>query len=140
MSDTIDITGKCLCGAVTFTAGLEAPHVGACHCKMCRQWASGPFLEVNCGTNVAFKGEDHIKTYSSSEWAERAFCGTCGTNLFYRLKQSGETMLAAGLVDNLDGFTMTMQVFTDEKPGYYSFADKTEEMTGKEVFAMFGGE
>lgn len=140
MTQKLNISGQCLCGAVKFKAGLKAPHVGACHCKMCRQWGSGPFLEVNCGTNITFDGEDHIKTYSSSEWAERAFCGTCGTNLFYRLKQSGETMLAAGLVDDLDGFKMTMQVFTDEKPAYYSFADKTEEMTGEQVFAMFGGD
>lgn len=138
MSDSSEISGKCLCGAVSFKAQPEAPHVGACHCKMCRQWGSGPFVEVNCGTSISFEGEENIKTFSSSDWAERGFCGTCGSNLFYRLKHSGETMLAAGLVDNLDDYKMTMQVFIDEKPDYYTFADKTEKMTGQEVFEKFG--
>lgn len=139
MSEKIDVTGKCMCGAVTFKAQIAEPHVGACHCDMCRQWGSGPFLEVNCGTSVEFQGSENISLYSSSDWAERGFCSTCGSNLFYRLKGTGETMLAAGLVEDLNGFDMNVQVFIDEKPAYYSFANKTEEMTGAEVFAKYGG-
>lgn len=138
MSDPLEITGRCLCGKVGFTAQPEAPHLGACHCKMCRQWGSGPFLEVNCGTNVTFTGEDHIKTYASSDWAERGFCDTCGTNLFYRVKENGMLLMAAGLIDNLDAFKLNLQVFIDEKPDYYTFAEKTETMTGQEVFEKFG--
>lgn len=140
MADKIHISGKCLCGAVSFSGTIAEPHVGACHCNMCRQWSSGPFLEVNCGTDVRFEGADNIKIYSSSEWAERGFCATCGSNLFYRLKGSGETMMAAGLLDEQSGLDMALQVFTDEKPDYYAFANETREMTGAEVFAMFGGD
>lgn len=139
MSDTIELTGRCLCGAVTFKAQVAEPHVGACHCAMCRRWGSGPFLEVDCGTGVSYEGAENISVYSSSEWAERGFCSKCGSNLFYRLKETGQTMMAVGLLDDQNGLDMNMQVFTDEKPSYYSFANKTEEMTGAEVFAKFGG-
>jgi len=30
------------------------------------------------------------------------------------------------------------QVFVDEKPEYYDFANKTKDFTGAEIFAMFG--
>mgnify|MGYP000571980733 FL=1 len=29
------------------------------------------------------------------------------------------------------------QIFSDEKPDYYDFADQTKMMTGEEVFAAF---
>lgn len=96
-------------------------------------------MDVDCGTSVSFKGEEHIKTFSSSDWAERGFCSECGSNLFYRFKHNGQTLMAAGIVDEMPGFTFGMQVFTDEKPPYYSFAEKTKEMTGQQVFEMFAG-
>jgi len=85
-------------------------------------------------------GEDKVSRYDSSEWAERAFCSACGTHLFYRLKQTDQHMLSAGLFD-LDGeLEFDHQIFIDEKPSYYCFADKTKNMTGAEVFAAFSGE
>lgn len=140
MSEPVAISGKCLCGAVTFTATANEAHFGACHCTMCRRWGSGPFLEIECGTNVAFKGEEHIKIYDSSEWGERGFCGECGSNLFYRIKESGSTGVAAGLVDDMSGFTMIAQVCIDDKPPYYSFAEKTKEFTCQQMFDLFAGQ
>lgn len=140
MTENIEVSGKCLCGAVAFSAKIAEPHVGACHCTMCRKWGGGPFLEVDCGSDVSYKGAENISTFSSSDWAERGFCSRCGSNLFYRLKETGQTMMAVGLLDDQSGLNMNRQVFIDEKPAYYSFAEKTEEMTGAEVFAMFGGD
>jgi hypothetical protein len=131
-------TGHCLCGAVTLTAHQASNHVGACHCTMCRRWGGGPYVEVNCGTNVSFTGEDHIGTFGSSAWAERGFCKTCGTHLFYRVKETGQCMVPAGLFDDDQDLAMQLQVFIDEKPAYYDFANETETMTGKEVFEKFG--
>lgn len=137
MTEKIDISGKCLCGAVRFTANSESPHLGACHCTMCRKWGSGPFLEIECGTSVRFEDEQNITVYSSSEWGERGFCSKCGSNLFYRIKESGSTGVAAGLIDDLSGFSMIAQVCVDDKPDYYSFAQKTKEFTCEEMFALF---
>jgi len=140
MTEKIEISGKCLCGAVTFNAKIAEPHVGACHCVMCRKWGSGPFMEVDCGTDVSYEGAENISTFSSSDWAERGFCAKCGSNLFYRLKESGQTMMAVGLLDDDSGLALKGQVFIDEKPPYYNFAEKTENLTGAEVFALFGGD
>lgn len=132
--------GHCLCGAVQVTAHEASKDVGACHCGMCRRWGGGPFIELDCGTDVTVTGEDHITVYSSSEWAERVFCKTCGTNLFYRLKETGQYMIAVGIFDDQDDLTFKTQVFIDQKPSYYSFAEKTDNMTGDELMAMFAPE
>jgi len=137
MSENTEATGQCLCGAVRFTARNMAFNVGACHCHMCRKWGGGPFMEIDCGTDVIFEGEENISLYHSSQWAERGFCKKCGSNLFYRLKETGQHMMQVGLFDDEAMFTLTHQVFIDEKPAYYSFANKTKEMTGEEVFALF---
>ncbi|MFN3233557.1 MAG: GFA family protein [Alphaproteobacteria bacterium] len=139
MSDTQERHGQCLCGAVKITAKQASTSVGACHCNMCRQWAGGPYLAVDCGTDVRFEGEQHIGTFGSSDWAERGFCKTCGSNLFYRVKASGQLIVAAGLFEDQDGFVFDHQVFVDERPTYYDFANETEDKTGAELFAEFSG-
>ena len=132
--------GHCLCGAITITAKQAASHVDACHCRTCRRWGGGPFVEIDCGTDVVIEGAETMTVYSSSEWAERAFCSACGSHLFYRLKDTGEHMVCAGLFDDATdkdaGLTLRRQVFIDEKPGYYSFAGDSETLTGAELFAM----
>lgn len=132
--------GGCLCGSVQFRAAACNTHVGACHCSMCRKWGGGPFFAVDCGTDVVFEGEESISVYSSSEWAERGFCSRCGSHLFYRLKGSGQTMIPAGLFDDLSAPVFDHQVFIDEKPGWYEFSNATKNMTGEEVFAAFAAQ
>ena len=138
MSEANKQTGSCLCGAVRFTKNNPNTKVGACHCSMCRKWGGGPYMEVNCGTDISFEGEDSISVYNSSEWAERGFCKNCGSHLFYRLKASQEHMVAAGLFDDQEHFVFESQVFIDKKPSFYSFSNKTKDMTEAEIFEMFG--
>jgi hypothetical protein len=139
MTETKTRSGSCLCGAVRVTATQAKDRVGACHCSMCRTWGGGPLMAVDCGTAVEFEGEEKITVFGSSKWAERGFCSTCGTHLFYRLKQSGQVIMSAGLFTDQTGFTFDHQVFIDEKPDYYDFANSTHDMTGAEVFAKWGG-
>jgi hypothetical protein len=94
-------------------------------------------MAVDCGTEVEIEGEEHVKVFDSSEWAERGFCSKCGTNLFYRLKQNQAFYMAAGIFTDHSGLIFDHQVFIDEKPDYYEFANETHNMTGAEVFARF---
>ena len=142
-TETTERHGHCLCGAVQITAKKAANHVDVCHCRMCRRWGGGPFVEIDCGTNVLIKGAERIALYISSEWAERAFCVDCGTHLFYRLRETGEHMVCAGLLDDgtdQNDLSLKRQVFIDEKPAYYDFAGDSETLTGAELFAMIQAE
>ncbi len=132
--------GQCLCGAVTFTATDMSNNVEACHCGMCRKWGGGPLMAVNCGTDVLFEGVENITVYDSSDWAERGFCNKCGSHLFYRLKEINEHQIPVGLFDNQEEFNFDLQVFIDRKPSFYSFENKTNEMTEAEVIEKYGSE
>ncbi|MBY4675425.1 GFA family protein [Marinobacterium arenosum] len=137
MSDTFEASGSCLCGATRLTAKATSRSVGACHCGMCRKWTGGPLLAVDCGTEVSLEGGENIACYASSDWAERGFCKQCGSHLFYRLKQSGQYIVPAGLLDGDAALHFDHQIFIDRKPDYYSFANPTEDMTEAEVFAKY---
>ena len=39
-------------------------------------------------------------------------------------------MVSAEAFDDTSGFAFTSQIFVDEKPAYYDFANKTKSMTG----------
>lgn len=129
------IKGHCLCGAVTVTATPASPHVEACHCDMCRRWGGIAFVGVQCGQNVSFTGEEHITRFASSDWAERGFCSKCGSNLFFQFLPTGSYGLLAGLFDDLGEVSMSEEIFIDEKPDYYDFAQDTVKKTGAETIA-----
>lgn len=129
--------GRCLCGAVAFE-GIGAPQVTACHCGMCRRWHGGPSVAARFAGGITIvDGTDTVGWWRSSDWAERGFCKTCGSTLFYRLVETGEIMGEAGSFDLPDGLVITEHYFIDEKPDYYAFSDDAPRLTGAEVFARY---
>ena len=132
------IEGHCLCGAVTVRAAPVRRQVDACHCTMCRRWNGIAFLGVMCGSEVAFEGEEHVVRYRSSEWAERGFCGRCGSSLFYRYLPNGNHSFLAGLFPDDALLPLAEEIFIDEKPPYYAFDADSAKLTGPEVMAKYG--
>jgi len=140
MNKNIDFAGQCLCGAVSIKLKEVKPSVGVCHCGMCRNWVGGPFMSLDAGENIEISGQKNIATYSSSDWAERAFCKQCGSNLFYRLKQNNTHYVMAGLFNIDDAVDLGHQIYIDEKPNYYNFSEDTPKMTRAEFEAMIAVE
>lgn len=137
MSDVGPAKGRCVCGAVRVAAAGASRHVAACHCGTCRRWGGGPLMAVDCGTEVGFEGEEHIAVYESSAWAERGFCRRCGSHLFYRLKAERRYFVPVGLFDDLEQPVFDEEVFVEEKPSFYAFANRTEKLTGPELYARY---
>ena len=131
------MNGHCLCGAVHFSSA-DATEIGACHCGTCQRWGGGPLLAVHCGDNVQFTGTEHIASYASSDWAERAFCKQCGTHLYYKLLTTGEYFIPAGTLET-EKLELASQIYIDKKPAYYTFANDTPTLTEQQVIAQYGG-
>jgi hypothetical protein len=82
------ITGRCLCGAVTYSADAEPVVQAVCHCTDCQRQTGNPFsvivavpratLNVEGSTLASFAttGEDHGGD------TERNFCSACGSPVF----------------------------------------------------------
>jgi hypothetical protein len=122
---------------VRFTAMPRERNFGVCHCGMCRRWSAGPFFALECGGTVRVEDASSLGVYRSSEWAERCFCKQCGTPLFYRLVDKDFYAVSTEAFDDRSGFVLSSEIFIDEKPAYYDFANPSQKMTGAEVFAAF---
>ncbi|WP_282145492.1 GFA family protein [Alteromonas stellipolaris] len=133
--------GSCLCGAINVVAENINPKFTVCHCESCRQWGGSALFALQCGTQVKFEDTtsagNNVSIHQSSEWASRGFCGNCGSHLFYRLNETGEYNIPVGIFQALDGLEMDMQYFSDQRPHYYCFSNKTKEMTKAEIMAYF---
>lgn len=125
-------SGRCLCGAVTFTAGNVETHHHACHCGMCRRWSGGPAF-ATAADGVAFEGEANIARYDSSEWAQRGFCKICGSSLFYYLKPYDRYIIYVGAFDEPKEFTLGTEIYVDSKRGNYEFAGSHPRLTEADV-------
>ncbi|TBU88305.1 GFA family protein [Phytopseudomonas dryadis] len=138
MNATQEKHGRCLCGAVGISISTAQLTVSACHCATCRKWGGGPLMVVESETPPRISGEQQVRVHASSDWAERGFCGQCGSHLFYRLKAGGFHAIPVGLLDGDEAWRFELQVFIDAKPAYYCFANQTRNLTGEELFAQHG--
>ena len=132
--------GTCLCGAVTVSAEPARDGLSVCHCDMCRAWSTSMFMafEARRGTVTA---QGPVTTYTSSEWAERAFCGQCGSPLWYRITAEGpmhgQYQVAAGLFADAGGMSPKLEVYIDRKPVGYALEGTRRTMTEAEVIAAY---
>ena len=139
MSATARRSGGCLCGAVRFE-GVVSARITACHCTQCQRWTGGgPLFSVGV-RDLELTGEVHVKAYRHSTWGERAVCAVCGTTLFWRMQDQPVGFVAAGLLDDQSGLTVTEEIFVDDRPGWMApwpdaaQSTKAEEMAKLRAF------
>lgn len=77
------------------------------------------------------------QSYRSSEWAERGFCSTCGSTLWYGTVHDGARHPAAGLFKDLQGAPMKIEFFADMCPSGYALAGDHRKLTTEETMALF---
>ena len=129
--------GGCLCGAVRFDARDVDVHFHACRCSMCQRWCGGPGFAAVVG-DVVFDDETALVRYASSDWAERGFCGRCGSSLFYFLKPIAQFNFQVGTFDDSTVFALAGEIFVDEPNPEFAFAGDHPRQTGAEVIAAAG--
>ncbi|KZZ28060.1 aldehyde-activating protein, partial [Sulfitobacter sp. HI0082] len=79
---------------------------------MCRRWTGSAFLEIDAKPgSLTYDGP--VKSYASSDWAERAWCDSCGSTLWYHLTLPGHDYysLSAGLVENAGGLPLKTEIY-----------------------------
>ncbi|PYG30524.1 GFA family protein [Pelagimonas varians] len=120
------LTGRCLCGSVTFET--EAPPKGAsvCHCGQCRRqsghlWASAYVPK----TELTITGK--VTWFEASETAKRGFCPTCGSFLFWHAPAEDTVSFALGAVDAPTGIHLEKHIFVASKGDYYDISDALKQ-------------
>jgi hypothetical protein len=133
-----DRTGGCLCGAVRYTVRDAPDTFGACHCTMCQRISGGVNLSFNVPADrIAISGGEAVRSYRSSAWAERSFCGTCGANLWYRGTDPADApqdySVAFGSLDDKSGMRLAVEICVETRPDAYAFAGERPQKRSEEV-------
>lgn len=130
------LEGHCLCGAVSIALHGANGEVDVCHCTMCQRWGGSFFGGVQ-GAAFDLSGRASVISYRSSEWAERAFCKSCGSHLWFRFIPADHYSLLAGLFElpTDTPLQIKQQIFVDEKPGWFDFAQSSPMKTGAQIIA-----
>lgn len=99
MKEIPEFTGRCLCGAVSYSVSAGTGKANVCFFKMCKR-ATGSPVPTSISVpkkRVTWKGAPAI--YASSDIATRGFCATCGSTLYYAGNESTTYGLTAGTAD-----------------------------------------
>jgi hypothetical protein len=109
-------TGRCLCGAVSYSCTGEPVAAGHCHCEDCRR-SSGSGHCSHLGVpeaSVTLRGETkgYARPADSGNVVTRHFCPTCGAAVFSTNSgMPGLTFLRASSLDDLEVFRPQMHVY-----------------------------
>jgi len=114
------LTGKCLCGEVSFEADGEVPVMANCHCTACRQSTGSTYAALMFMKKGDVKVSGTPKTFVHSSDAgntmTKSFCGACGTPLFTQNSaREGMLGLRAGLINEQAEFAPKVDVYTSSK-------------------------
>ncbi|MEM7172942.1 MAG: GFA family protein [Pseudomonadota bacterium] len=125
-----DISGRCYCGKVSYRAAV-VPEVSECHCSQCRKQSGHRYaiVETRAG-QVTIEGQECITWFQSSAGAERGYCATCGSTLFWRSLEDDEMAILAASIDAPTGLQITSHIFVEDKGDYYDITDKAPQFHG----------
>lgn len=117
--------GGCLCGAVRYEVAGPLRPVVLCHCSQCRR-STGHFMAATAARHRNFRllAAGELRWYASSDAARRAFCGRCGSTLFWQGNGRDYVSIAAGTLDGASGLTSACHIHVADKGDYYSIDDR----------------
>jgi hypothetical protein len=117
------ITGRCLCGGVTYSTDAEPVIQAACYCTDCQRQTGNPFsvfigvpegtLEVQGSTLAAYTtiGEDH------GGETQRFFCSACGSPVYsVAAVVPNVTFIKAGSLDDSSWIEPAAEAWTRSAP------------------------
>ena len=114
------ITGKCLCGNVSFSADTDIKMMANCHCDDCRAAtgaAFGTLLFVEAAA-VEISGSPKIFNHTADSGAamEKLFCPVCGSQMFGKnSNRQGMMSVRAGVVDQKELVKPAVNVYLSSK-------------------------
>ena len=119
------LTGRCLCSGVEFQLFGPFRTIIMCHCRQCAQWSGSQvaMTAVPLDRFVMNRGAELLRWYQSSGEAERGFCDTCGSSLFWRPADRSRISVAAGAIDPPTGLAIAHHNFVADKSDYYTIND-----------------
>lgn len=127
MPETGAVTGKCLCGRVSYEITGNLGIFQYCHCSRCRKFTGSAAAANILVAPEQFRwlgGEEYVERYELAEAKHFAtcFCKHCGSSLPW-LAQSGRVVvIPAGTLDADPGIRPSQNIYWGSKACWYEEA------------------
>lgn len=129
--DTVPVSGGCYCGKVRYRARLDSAKVTECHCSQCRKQSGHRYATTHAKAgNVEIEDTGNITWFRASSEAERGFCTTCGSHLFWKSLKDNEMAILAASIDDPVGLHMARHIYVEDKAPYYEITDGLPQFNG----------
>ena len=117
-------SGACLCGSVVYEIEGGMRPIIYCHCDQCRR-SSGHYVAASAcpPEKLILLKETNLVWFRSSEKAQRGFCSSCGSNLFWKSDAEDSISIMAGALDRPIDIKAEKHIFTPEVWDYYRIND-----------------
>ncbi len=127
------IKGSCLCGNICYEIVGDPKQINLCHCTMCQKFsgtAFGAFMRVSTSDYQLTKGKEFEKIYDRGDWAQRVFCGECGSSTLYINKEAPEWLfVAAGTLDSDPGIKSHHHIYVKDSAHWYDIDAKIPQFS-----------
>lgn len=124
MTEIESHAGGCLCGAVRYSACGPLRAVVYCHCSQCRRQTGLYYAATAVAkADLEIADQTHLRWYAASDHAQRGFCGTCGSALFWKAHSAAHVAILAGSLDDPSVLTATSHICTEGRPAFYALCD-----------------
>jgi hypothetical protein len=128
MSNEIEASGHCLCGAVRIAVKGTPVRMAQCHCKDCQRGAG-----TGHASNAFFRTEDveisgdtksFTLTADSGNSLVRHFCPVCGARTHgTNTGRPGIVLVPVGILEDTSWFAPQVVVYTRSRPAWDITAD-----------------
>ena len=119
------LTASCLCGSIKIKTKGYHRNVSNCHCIQCRKTHGiyGAYSNVK-DKDIKFINKKNLRWFKSSKSAKRGFCKKCGASIFFKIKNSDNISIAAGMFDKPTKLKTMRNIFVGNKSDFYKITDK----------------
>jgi hypothetical protein len=140
------LQGGCACGAVRYELASAPFDCGWCHCRTCQLTSGSPamvFASVPDGDLVWTRGADRVRSFKSSSFGHRSYCGLCGTPFLMKVDHQPETVdFSVATLDDPAAASPEFHIFwssrlpwfepKDDLPRHAKFRPDTRGLEGTE--------
>ena len=119
----MQITGRCLCGAVSYSINGQPLGMGQCHCKDCQRASSTGHMSL-----ARFRKDDIVIKGQTTSFASRAdsgntntrhFCPTCGSRIYgENSARPGVVNVSVGCMDDHSWFSPGVVVYAKDRAAW----------------------
>jgi hypothetical protein len=135
MSNSQEVAGGCLCGAVRFSVRLPSLACVHCHCSMCRRNHGAGYVTwfaVPPERLAVTRGTEALVRYPSSEHGSRSFCRRCGSSLFCENAQHPDRVdIPLGAMDAPIDRAPQVHIHVDSRAEWVAIGDRLPRLGGK---------